>query len=79
MKHIQNEAGVSLMQIVVASAAVALIAWLTADFMLTKDRAARRTIEKTRYYQLGQQTSEEMGDPALVPNNMGIRSDQLYP
>ncbi len=79
MRILRNEAGASLMQIVLASTAVALIAWLTADFMLTKDRAARRTIEKTRHYQLSQQTSEEMGDPGLVPNNMGIRSDQLHP
>ena len=74
-----NESGLSLLQIVMMSAVVALLSWAMADFMLDKDRANRKMIERTIYNQVGQQTSEEAGDPALIPNNMGLRRDQAYP
>lgn len=77
--NLRNEEGASLVQIVLMSGAIALLSWLMADFMLTKDRANRKMIERTIYDQVGLVTAEEAGDPALIPNNMGLRNDQAYP
>lgn len=78
-RRLSGESGSALVQVMVLSVFIMVLAYALSDFLGFHDNNSRKIIDRTVYMNTGTDTSEYLSDPNSSKDSQGVANDQAYP